>query len=321
MNNLEASYMWVEKYRPKKLDDMVLSENYKSIFSKFMEDGEIPHLLLYGPPGSGKTAISRITVDRIITNKDDCLRIAGSADNGIDVVRNIIIPFLETPPFGTGKVKIVFIDECDFMSQNALASLRNVTQEYQSNGRFIFTCNYLYKIPEPLQSRCQSFEFKRATKEFITNYCEHVLQSENIKYKNGDLDRIVSLFYPDIRKIINTIQPRTISGELKNIDNLECKENLFRSYITDLLLGIDSMNGTIVNGTVQKILKLLSEAELDYSQLYQDMFFDSNIPIWVKLIVNQFSGTHLNAMVPAMHIMSMVYSIIKAGKQLKGINR
>lgn len=322
MRNVEKIYLWVEKYRPEKLDDMVLPDDYRKIFTRFINEHEIPHLLLYGPPGSGKTAISRILIDNVIKDKVDCLEIAGSADTSVDVVRNIIIDFLKAPSFGGGKVKIVFIDECDYMSPNALAALRNVTQLYHQNGRFIFTCNYLYKIPKPLQSRCQAFEFKKSTKEYIQNYCEDILILEDIKFNKIDVEKVISANYPDIRKIINTIQSRCTDNELQIKGNdIESKEKLFRSFITEMFAGIEQDKGNIISTAVQKMLKFLSNNDLDYTGLYQDMFFDDNIPVWAKIIVNQYSNTQLTAMIPPMHLMAMVYAIIKAGKQLRDMRK
>lgn len=320
--NFEETYMWVEKYRPRKLENMVLSEEYRKIFERFISDGEVPHLLLHGPAGSGKTAIARILIDNIITDKHDCYMINGSADTSVNIVRNEIEEFLKAAKFGSSKIKIVFIDEFDHMSPNAFAALRGITQTYHQNGRFIFTCNYLYKIPGPLQSRCQSFEFRKSTKEFIKDYCKKILINENIKFDDVSIDKVITVHYPDIRKIINTIQPRCSDGILNiKSEDIESKEKLFRSFITELLDGIESGNNALINGSVKRVMDFFKKSEIDYRQIYQEIFYDENIPIWAKIIVNQYTNSHLNAMIPSMHMMAMIYSLIKAGKQLRELKR
>jgi len=320
--NFEEIYLWVEKYRPRTLEDMVLPEDYRMIFQKFINEKEVPHLLLYGPPGSGKTAISRILIGSILKDKMDCLEIPGSAETGVDTVRNLIADFLKSGTFGGSKIKIVFIDEFDYMSPSALAALRNITQIYQNSGRFIFTCNYLYKIPAPLQSRCQAFEFRKSTREFVRDYCFGILKDESIEFDEISVDKVMSVFYPDIRKIINTIQSRCVHGKLHiRGEDIASKEKLFRSYITELLEGIDKGNSQTINIAVQKAIKFFGENELDYRQVYQELFYDQNVPIWAKVIINQYTNSHLTAMIPSMHMMAMIYTITKAGKQLREMRK
>lgn len=320
--NFEETYMWVEKYRPRKLENMVLSDEYRKIFERFIREKEVPHLLLHGPAGSGKTAIARILIDNIITDKMDCLILNGSSDTSVNVVRDTIEDFLKAAKFGSSKIKIVFIDEFDYMSQNAYAALRHISQAYHQSGRFIFTCNYLYKIPGPLQSRCQSFEFRKNTREFIKDYCKKVLDAEHIKYDEVSIDKVINVYYPDIRKVINTIQPRCSDGvfDIKSSD-IESKEKLFRSFITELLDGVENGNNILINGSVKRVLDFFKSNEVDYRQIYQEIFYDDNVPVWAKIIVNQYSNSHLTAMIPSMHMMGMIYTLIKAGRQLREMRK
>jgi len=322
MKNMEKMYLWVEKYRPNKMENMVLSEEYRIIFNKFLIEKEIPNLLLYGPPGSGKTAISRILIDNITPDKMDTLFLNGSSSTGIDIVRNHIEDFLKTPSFGNNNTKIVFIDEADYMSQNAQAALRNMFETYHSNGRFILTCNYLYKILEPIQSRCQSFEFRKVSKEYIDIFCEDILNKENIKFEKDALNKIISTLYPDIRKIVNTLQSRSEGGRLQiqNAD-IESKEKLVRSLISEIFLGILSDNSIVINQAINKLLNFLSKNEIDFKSVYQDLFYDDDIPIWSKIIINKYTNGHLEAMIPQIHFMAMIYSIIKMGHEIKMLKK
>lgn len=321
--NFEKMYLWVEKYRPHDIDNMVLPDNYRKIFKDFIDKKEVPHLLLHGPAGSGKTAMSRILIKCIINDNMDILSLNGSSSTGIDIVRTQIEDFLKTPTFGSGKIKIVFIDEFDYMSQAAQAALRNIMETFHENGRFILTCNYLSKVLDPLQSRCQSFEFKKVSKEYIEDFCNKILEAEKIKFDKISLNKIITTFYPDIRKIVNTLQSRCESGVLQiKGEDIESKEKLFRSFITELLLGVNDNKNDIINKSITRMLKFLGDNnDIDYRSLYQDLFTDSNIPIWAKITINKYSNTHMGSMIPEMHIMAMIYSIVKIGKELRDLRK
>jgi len=322
-SKIEETYLFVEKYRPKNLEDVVLPDNYKKIFKKFLDEKEIPHLLLHGPAGSGKSTMARILVDNITPDRADCLVLNGSSSTGVDVVRGHIEDFLKTPSFGGGSsIKIIFIDEFDYMSANAQAALRGITEKYHESGRFIFTCNYLTKIIDPLQSRCQMFEFRKLPLDYIFEYCKNILNKEEIKYDEVSLNKVITMLYPDMRKIINTIQSRCENGvlQIKGKD-LESQEKNFRSFITDMLIGINAGDSIKTNGSIQNMLELLKETDLDYTNVYQDLFNDDSIPVWAKIQINQFANQHQGSLIPAMNIMSMCYSIIKVGKQLRELKK
>ena len=321
------NYLFVEKYRPKILDDMVLSDEYRSIFQGFISNREVPHLLLSGPPGAGKTAISQILIRELLGTdvEMDLLALNGSSSTGVDVVRNLIEEFLKSPSFGdNSKTKLVFIDEADYLSVNAMAALRNVMETFHESGRFILTCNYISKIIDPLQSRCQSFEFKRLPKEHVVSHCEGILEKENIKYEKSSVIRVVNTFYPDVRKVINTLQSRSKDGELIiKKEDIESNEKLFRSFVTEIIVGVKTKNGPMVNTGVQSCQKLLNSVEVDYQGLYQEIFNDSNenIPMWAKIMVNKYSSSHQGCMIPAMNLMAMVFDIIRCGKELRGLSK
>ncbi|MCK5015493.1 MAG: AAA family ATPase [Candidatus Peribacteraceae bacterium] len=315
-------YLWVEKYRPQTVDDMILQDEYRQMFNKFINEKEIPHLLFHGPPGSGKTAMAKILIKSMVKDKNDVLSFNGSTSTGIDIVRDSIEDFLKTPTFGGSKIKVVFIDEFDYMSQNAQAALRNITETYHENGRFIFTCNYLYKVIDPLQSRCQSFEFKRLPKEYVVDFCKNILDKEGIKYEDLSISKITTTFFPDIRKIINTLQSRCEGGELiiKGSD-LESKEKVFRSYISEMLMGVDTNKSQVVMNSVANMQRFLANNDIDYASIYQDLFADEKIPIWGKVLINKYATEHIGAMTPAMNMMGMVYEMIQVGKKIREITK
>jgi DNA polymerase III delta prime subunit len=205
--------LWVEKYRPKSLSDIVLVEETRSIVNSFKDKKEIPNLLLIGIQGIGKTSLAKIIVNDILGCQ--YLYINASDENGIDTIRNKVVSFSKTKSFDGG-IKVIILDEVDGISLEAQKALRNTMEEYSSNTRFILTGNYKHKIIQALQSRCQELNpippLEGIAKRVLT-----ILRSENIKLDDAqkkDLVTLIKKLYPDFRKIINEIQKFSSSGSL-----------------------------------------------------------------------------------------------------------
>jgi len=322
---LERTYLWVEKYRPREIEDMVLPDDYVKTFNRYIEEEQIPHLLFYGPPGSGKTTLALILLSKVIKDRADVLKLNGSSSTGVDIMRTTVDEFFRTPTLGGSKVKVVFIDEADYLSLNAQAALRGIFEKYQSHGRFLFTCNYKYKLIDPLQSRFgTSYVFSRMSKEYIFENCVNILKSENVTYNDNTIKRIISINYPDIRKIIYSIQNLVDENNVlnSNINAIASNEKKFRSFISELFTGLESKNGQIIGNSITKMRKLVSEQELDYNMLYEELFEDDseNIPVWAKIIINKYANDHNQAMIPPMHFMAMVYEIVKVKSEFDKLN-
>jgi len=307
--------LWVEKYRPKSLDEVVLEEDQKEFLNRCIEKGEVPHLLLIGPAGSGKTTTARIIVDALIKNEMDSFLLNGSDSTGVDIMRNDIQGFLKSPPYES-KLKLVYIDEFDYTSSNAQAALRNIMEKYADNGRFICTGNYLSKIIDPLQSRFQIFEMKTISEEFAVKYCKHILDSEEVEYDDESVKMIVHNFVPDVRKAVNTIQKNVVNGKLKKIDvsSIISIEKKICGLIVQICddIGTDKRDVTI-NRSIPEVMKLMSKGEPDYRSMYTTMANVDNLPLWAKIKVNQYNNTHQSCAVPSSHFMALVYDIITAG--------
>ena len=225
--------LWVEKYRPSKLIDYVGNEHLKSKVEGYLESGDVPHLLLYGKAGTGKTTLAKLIVKSV---ECDYMIINASDENNVDTVRNKVKSFASS--VGFKPLKIVILDEFDYMTPNAQAILRNLMETFSKHCRFILTCNYVEKIIDPIQSRCQTFQIVPPTKKDVAVQISKILSNEQVRFEPKDLVPIIDSGYPDIRKIINTCQLNSVKGELKvNTQNL--LENDYKSKVIDILKSSD----------------------------------------------------------------------------------
>ena len=208
---IEFDKIWVEKYRPVKLDDLILDDKSLKIVSQFKD--EIPNLLFVGSPGTGKTTLARIIVNDILGC--NYLYINASDESGIDTIRHNITNFAQTKSFDGG-VKVVVLDEADGLTSQAQAALRNTMETYAKYCRFILTANYKHKIIPALQSRCQSLDLKPVVDQ-AAKRCFNILKLENVKVSEEQKKKFVILVkkhFPDLRKTINEIQKSIVDGEL-----------------------------------------------------------------------------------------------------------
>ena len=202
--------LWVEKYRPKKLEDYVFRDNHqKPQVQAWVKDESIPHLLFSGAAGIGKTTMAKMLVNELGIESYDVLEINASRNNSVDEIRDKITGFVQTIPFGP--FKVVLLDEADYLSPNAQAALRGVMEEYHSTSRFVLTCNYPNRIIPAIHSRCQGFHIEKIDQTEFTARVATILVEENIEFELDTLDNYVKVAYPDLRKCINMVQ-QNVSG-------------------------------------------------------------------------------------------------------------
>ena len=226
--------LWVEKYRPTTLEEYVGNETIKSKIADYLKQGSIQNLLFHGVAGTGKTTLAKLIAKNL---NCDLLYINASDERGIDTIREKIIPFASSMSFND--VKIVILDEADYITPQAQATLRNTIESCSKTTRFILTCNYLERIISPLQSRCQTFEIIPPSKQEVDNKCQDILMEENITYT--DIHEVINTHYPDIRKIINTLQGSVVDGRIK-IDSTSLKNTQLGGLIVDALIRKDKLS-------------------------------------------------------------------------------
>ena len=260
MERLEHS-LWVEKYRPNTLDTYIGNEHLKSKVSVYLESGDLPHLLLYGKAGTGKTTLAKLLVNNI---ECDYMYINASDENSVDTVRNKVRGFAST--MGFKDYKIIILDECDYITPNAQAALRNLMETFSKHCRFILTCNFVERIIDPIQSRCQSFQVIPPSKKEVALHIHNILNEEGVASKMDDVAGLVNAGYPDIRRVINSCQRQCVDGMLV-VD----KQSLVESdYKMKLLEIIKTQNK---KDAFKGVRKLLSDSQVtDFAELYKFMY-------------------------------------------------
>ena len=254
--------LWVERYRPNKLDDYVGNEHLKEKVAGYLESGDVPHLLLYGKAGTGKTTLAKLIVNSI---ECDYMIINASDENNADTVRNKVKNFASS--MGFKPFKIIIMDEFDYMTPNAQAILRNLMETFSKHCRFILTCNYVEKVIDPIQSRCQSFQIVPPTKKDVAIQMSKILKAENIEFDVKDLVPIIDSAYPDIRKVINTCQLNSAKGKLK-VDVQNLLENDYKMKVVDILKSNDDKR----NKYMKVRQAIIDSKATDFSDLYTVLY-------------------------------------------------
>ena len=260
MERLEHS-LWVEKYRPTSLDTYIGNEHLKSKVSVYLESGDLPHLLLYGKAGTGKTTLAKLLVNNI---ECDYMYINASDENSVDTVRTKVRGFAST--MGFKDYKIIILDECDYITPNAQAALRNLMETFSKHCRFILTCNFVERIIDPIQSRCQSFQVIPPSKKEVAIHMTNILKEEDVVSKMDDIAGLVNAGYPDIRRVINSCQRQVVDGMLV-VDKQSLVENDYKIKLLEII------NKESKKDAFKSIRKLLANSQVtDFAELYKLMY-------------------------------------------------
>lgn len=258
----QENTLWVEKYRPNQLADYIGNEHIKDKVKIYLDNEDVPHLLLAGPAGTGKTTLAKL----IASNLDcDLLYINASDENSIDVMRDKIKSFSSS--IGFRKWRLVILDESDYITQNAQAALRNLMETFSKNCRFILTCNYVEKIIDPIQSRCQTFLVVPPSRKDVAVHIAKILTKENVSYTPEDLVTVINSGYPDIRRILNSCQRQVIEGNLV-ID----KQSMVEAGYMDKILEVLKHNKDKKKAFAE-IRQIIADSKVrDFTHLYKFLY-------------------------------------------------
>jgi len=254
--------LWVEKYRPNRLSEYVGNEHLKQKVSDYLQSGDVPHLLFFGKAGTGKTTLAKLIVNSI---NCDYIIINASDENNVDTVRNKVKGFAST--VGFKDMKVIILDEFDYMTPNAQAILRNLMETFSKHCRFILTCNYVEKVIDPIQSRCQTFQIVPPSKKEVAVQISQILGKEGVSFEPKDLVPIIDSSYPDIRKIINTCQLNSSKGKLK-LDTTSVIDSDIKSKVVEILKSNDAKPNKWKN-----IRQAVADARIqDFTELYSYLY-------------------------------------------------
>ena len=259
---MKENTLLVEKYRPSTLEHYVGNENIKEVIQKYLNQNDIQNFIFYGGAGTGKTTLAKI----IVKNLDcDFLYLNASDENGIDTIRDKVKGFASTASFKG--IKVVILDEADFITIQGQAALRNVIETFSRSTRFILTCNYIERIIDPIQSRCQVLKIVPPSKLDTAKHTAWVLDQEEISYETDDIKSIVNQYYPDLRKMLNTIQSSTINSKLLLDKDVLVSSNYMLSVIKELSTSKNWKN----------IRQIIADSGVkDFEELYRFLFDNSS---------------------------------------------
>ena len=253
--------LWVEKYRPTTMDTYIGNEHLKSKVSVYLESGDLPHLLLYGKAGTGKTTLAKLLVNNI---ECDYMYINASDENSVDTVRTKVRGFAST--MGFKDYKIIILDECDYITPNAQAALRNLMETFSKHCRFILTCNFVERIIDPIQSRCQSFQVIPPSKKEVAIHMTNILKEEGVASKMDDIAGLVNAGYPDIRRVINSCQRQCVDGMLV-VDKQSLVESDYKMKLMEIIKKESKKDA------FKSVRKLLADSQVtDFAELYKLMY-------------------------------------------------
>ena len=278
METATNNSLWVEKYRPDILKNYIGNEHLKGIISRYLEENDTQNLIFYGPAGTGKTTLAKLLVKNL---NCEYLYINASDERGIETIRDKVSGFASTMSFKP--LKVVILDEADFLTIQAQASLRNVIETFSKSTRFILTCNYVERIIDPLQSRCQVLKIVPPSKGEVAKHLFNILSNEDVQHADHDLRDIVNQYYPDVRKMVNVCQMNSKNGDLE-LDKSTLVASNYIDKVIELLPNKKSFKDirqVIADSNVQ-------DFEALYKSLYERMDEYTSRPAESIIIIEEY---------------------------------
>jgi len=301
----QENTLWVEMFRPDTLDGYIGNEHIIDKAKIWIQSGDVPHLLFYGSAGTGKTTLAKIIANAVDA---DIMYINASDENSVDAVRDKIKRYAST--VGFRRWKIIILDEADYLTPNAQAALRNLMETYSKTTRFILTCNYVEKIIDPIQSRCQTFAITPPNKTDVAKRLVSVLEEKEVSYDIKDVAAIINTSYPDIRRALNAAQASVVEGKLQ----LDKASAIQANYMTEIL---DALRDTKNKQTsFTKIRQIIADSKVrDYTALYT--FLYDNLDEYAKghigpviLIIAEAQYKDISVVDKEINIMAMFINLL-----------
>jgi len=301
----QENTLWVEKFRPGTLDGYVGNEHIIEKVKIYLKSGDVPHLLFYGNAGTGKTTLAKIIANNVDA---DVMYVNASDENNIETVRTKIKSFAST--VGFRQWKIVILDEADYMTPNGQAALRNLMETFSTTTRFILTCNYVEKIIDPIQSRCQTFSITPPSKKEVAKRIVDILNELEVKYDMADIVTIINAGYPDIRRVLNSCQRQVIDGILV-IDSSSLIQANYMTKVLDILKSDQPVKDSFTN-----IRQIIADSKVqDFTSLYKFLFDELDNyakghvgPVILILAESQYQDAF--AVDKELHVMSMIVKLV-----------
>tara|TARA_R110000772_G_scaffold35427_5_gene85392 strand:+ start:270 stop:1184 length:915 start_codon:yes stop_codon:yes gene_type:complete len=295
--------LWVEKYRSPDLNTYVGNETIKKIIQQYLDQNDIQNFIFSGPAGTGKTTLAKL----IVNNLDcDYIYINASDERGIDTIRDKVSGFASAASFKG--IKVVILDEADFITIQGQAALRNVIETYSRTTRFILTCNFVERIIDPLQSRCQVLKIVPPSKADIAKHVANIIEQENVEYEIDDIKLLVNQFYPDLRKMLNTAQLSTQENKLVIDKSIIVSSNYTAQVLKELIKPKPSWN---------EIRQIIANANIqDFEELYRFLYdnastFTSGNEGMVAIYINEYSYQANFRIDKEINIMALIAKLIE----------
>lgn len=302
------SVLWVSKYQPKELSEVVLNSAYKARFENYIKNQFMNHCIFYGKPGTGKTTISLILKDSLIKNPYDTIFLNASNERGISVMRNTVLEFMKVPP-AEGGLKLVIMDEADSLTPDAWKILRNPIENSEANidlsTRFIFTANYISNIPDFIKSRCDCYEFGDIPRDFALDKCKYILSQENIEYDEEVLFKLFNSTYPDMRATINSLQKNSIQGKLQYLYASNSISEILKTFQRYVSFATEKQWDKAAE-LVYEMKNVIGTSEVDYISLTRNILNEYQLPIEMFPVINHYLNTYSSAIDKKAHFISML---------------